>query len=554
MTEKQGINKKILLTDGNYKHTWAAAKTLALNDYLVDVVGGSRSIASKSKHVNKSVFRRNKLIDSNLHSFVELICEENYDLIIGIGASSIQFLSDNRNVISKYSKLLLPPSESLEFCLNKSLTIDLAKRIQVAVPESYTLRTHNELLAVSKSMNFPIIIKSTSESVKNYPTIYVDRYEDLSSKSVHEIFEYNDFKLVQERIFGVGEAFLAIYKDGVLIDYMMHERIREDPITGGPSTCARSIYREDLVYAGKGLLDELKWNGVAMVEFKRNCDGKIFLMEINPKFWGSLDLAISSGVDFPLLYAEIALRNLDTSFEYHASASKFQWPFDGDFKLALKHPKLMPSILLDFINPNVKKNIYLQDLSPTINGLLNRFMIFLVRFKLLKMFSSLSFKVNSEGLRFGFFRWITEITGIPLSRYSRVNDFLYIGGRLSKIGVYYLKFHRFKAILNLQSEFDDRQLGLKGLNYLHIKCQEFAGISIQDLSRGTEFIKSASDKKHKIYVHCAEGVGRAPTMASAFLISEGQELSTALSQVKRSRPFINILDSQICSLEDYAKH
>jgi hypothetical protein len=339
-----------------------------------------------------------------------------------------------------------------------------------------------------------------------------------------------------------------------MIDYMMHQRIRENPITGGPSTCARTIHQADLVYAGKRLLDGLNWNGVAMVEFKRNQEGKIFLMEINPKFWGSLDLAISSGVDFPLLVAEITLMNLDTPIKYHATASKFQWPFDGDFKLALKHPKLMPSILLDFINPKVKKNIYLRDLSPTVNGMINSVVILLMRFRILKTLRSLSFKVNSEGLKFGIFRWVTEITGVPFSRYSRVNEYLYIGGRLSRIGVYYLRFHGFRGILNLQSEFDDRQFGLKSFTYRHIKCQEFSGISIQDLSQSIDFIKSISKKKQKIYVHCAEGVGRAPTIATAFLMSEGQELTSAILLVKKSRPFINILDTQIRCLEDYSKY
>jgi protein-tyrosine phosphatase len=339
-----------------------------------------------------------------------------------------------------------------------------------------------------------------------------------------------------------------------MIDYMMHRRIREDPITGGPSTCAKTIHETDLLHTGKRLLDELNWNGIAMVEFKRNHEGKIFLMEINPKFWGSLDLAISSGVDFPSLVAEIAFMNLRTPVKYHATAVKFQWPFDGDLKLALKHPTLMHSIIMDFINPKVKKNIYLRDPSPTINGIFNSFVMLLMRFRILKALKSLSYKVNSEGLKFGFFRWATEITGIPVSRYSRVNEFLYIGGKLSKVGVFYLRIHQFKAILNLQSEFDDRKFSLKGFDYRHIKCQEFSGIPILELSEGVNFIKSVSKKKQKVYVHCAEGVGRAPTMATAFLISEGQELSSAVLQVKKSRPFINILDIQIRSLEDYAKH
>ena len=51
------------------------------------------------------------------------------------------------------------------------------------------------------------------------------------------------------------------------------------------------------------LLDELNWHGVAMVEFKVTEDGTPYLMEINTRFWGSLQLAIDAGVDFPYNYS-----------------------------------------------------------------------------------------------------------------------------------------------------------------------------------------------------------------------------------------------------------
>lgn len=42
-----------------------------------------------------------------------------------------------------------------------------------------------------------------------------------------------------------------------------------------------------------------------MVEWKVDLrDGRPKLMEINPRFWGSLELAVRSGVNFPSLYAD----------------------------------------------------------------------------------------------------------------------------------------------------------------------------------------------------------------------------------------------------------
>ena len=51
----------------------------------------------------------------------------------------------------------------------------------------------------------------------------------------------------------------------------------------------------------------MKWHGVAMVEFKVSSDGIPYLMEVNARFWGSLQLAIDAGVDFPYLLYKLTL-------------------------------------------------------------------------------------------------------------------------------------------------------------------------------------------------------------------------------------------------------
>ena len=50
----------------------------------------------------------------------------------------------------------------------------------------------------------------------------------------------------------------------------MHRRIREYPSSGGPSTCAESYFDEKMLEYGKKILDHLKWDGVAMIEFKKD--------------------------------------------------------------------------------------------------------------------------------------------------------------------------------------------------------------------------------------------------------------------------------------------
>jgi hypothetical protein len=65
---------------------------------------------------------------------------------------------------------------------------------------------------------------------------------------------------------------------------------------------------QEALAQSRALLAALDWRGPAMVEFKRDeRTGRHYLMEINGRFWGSLQLAIDSGVDFPALLVGLAL-------------------------------------------------------------------------------------------------------------------------------------------------------------------------------------------------------------------------------------------------------
>jgi predicted ATP-grasp superfamily ATP-dependent carboligase len=114
--------------------------------------------------------------------------------------------------------------------------------------------------------------------------------------------------LLQERIPGPGVGLFACFDDGHPTALFAHRRLREKPPSGGVSVlCESSQLDPAAVEYSQLLLSELGWRGVAMVEFKRDDrDGQLRLMEINGRFWGSLELAIAAGVDFPSLALDVA--------------------------------------------------------------------------------------------------------------------------------------------------------------------------------------------------------------------------------------------------------
>ena len=114
--------------------------------------------------------------------------------------------------------------------------------------------------------------------------------------------------LLQRRVVGAGEGFFALRWNGRVVAMFAHRRLREKPPGGGVSVYRESLPLEPrLVEPGLRLLDALDWQGVAMIECRRDAaTGREVIMEVNGRFWGSLQLAIDAGVDFPALLARCA--------------------------------------------------------------------------------------------------------------------------------------------------------------------------------------------------------------------------------------------------------
>ncbi len=116
---------------------------------------------------------------------------------------------------------------------------------------------------------------------------------------------------IQQLVRGHGVGIELLFVHGEPIWNFAHRRVHELPLTGGGSSYRCSIEPPaELLQNSIALLRSLKWHGVAMVEWKVDDDGSAFLIEINPRLWGSIALAIDAGVDFPRALLTVAQRRI----------------------------------------------------------------------------------------------------------------------------------------------------------------------------------------------------------------------------------------------------
>ncbi len=152
-------------------------------------------------------------------------------------------------------------------------------------------------------------------------------------------------------------------------------------------------------------------------------------------------------------------------------------------------------------------------------------------------------------LTWAWARGYNWIVGRPVLRYSPVTPQLYVGGQINASGWRWLAAHGLTADLNLRSEFDDAAHGVAPRSYLWLPTDDDHAPTLEQLQTGVDFIRRNIEGGGKVYVHCAAGVGRAPTMAVAYLISTGLSVEQAWALVRAIRPFVTPTPPQLSALE-----
>ena len=255
--------------------------------------------------------------------------------------------STETNLISKYKEKFTPftkvPFEDFPKMMqlhNKNEVMKLASELDIRIPGTYEINNATDIEKFSKEMEYPVVIKLRN-ATSSVGISYVYSASEFVSKYKQTIQKFNlkssEYPIVQEYIPGSGYGVSMLYNQGDIRASFTHKRLREYPITGGPSTLRVSVRNQEMENAARKILDHVNWHGVAMVEFKLDeRTNKPVLIEVNPRFWGSVYQAIAAGVNFPYLLYEMALYgDVEPVFNYKVGVkTRFLL---NDFRALISH-------------------------------------------------------------------------------------------------------------------------------------------------------------------------------------------------------------------------
>jgi predicted ATP-grasp superfamily ATP-dependent carboligase len=389
MSRVKGAVPTVLVTDAGRGSAISIIRSLGRKGYRVIAADAdARSPGLRSRYAaERLIYPAPESAPRELvASLLRAAQDRQVDLIVPVTDAVILPLSEARAEFAGICQIAMPEPAALDVVTNKLKTLDLAERVGVPAPRTALVETAREALKHAPALGWPIVLKPQKSrlyheqaGIEAFTVCYAENPTRLAEQMAR--FEGRCAVLLQEYYRGSGQGVELLMHAGRPLAAFQHRRLREVPVNGGASAFRESVPLDGELYRQSvRLLEALSWTGLAMVEFKVGAAGPK-LMEINGRVWGSLPLAVRSGMDFPARLAELYLygppteppaeshyrvgvraRNLELDMVWIASVlrGKRRYPF-----LAMPPRRAGLAALLGLLNPAYKFDILsLEDPRP----------------------------------------------------------------------------------------------------------------------------------------------------------------------------------------------
>lgn len=381
--------KKVIITDIKYRMAISPIRELAKKGYPViacefDNVSENERLGFFSKYVSEKELIR--CDEENFYKDIEDICKDFRPVLIPTNRKSLMNVINNKERLEKCCDFLVPSKEAISIADDKNTICNIAKKIGVPVPKTTSLSEHESIEKMAEFVSFPCIIKyRNGEAMGKKPA---DRYSVVHNhkdfiKEYTRMNEIDENPIASDYIKGhdIGVA-VVMDKNHEPITFLCYESLREYPVLGGPTCFLKTIFDRKLLEYSVNLLKEIKFTGIAMLDFKGTVENPYFL-EINPRIWGSAAITYLSKAPFFEGYLKGALdthQTLDvkTATPQYKLNKKMRFTpqailcFVANLKTSQNKLKILAQYIKSFFDLSVRDGLFeIHDPMPYINYIKN---------------------------------------------------------------------------------------------------------------------------------------------------------------------------------------
>ena len=326
--------KPALILDANQRSALAVTRSLGRHGVpLLTADDTVSALAGRSKYSSQYITYPSPGTQPDLFisAIIELCKKESINILFPMTELTTNLLLRYRD---QFAGIILPFADIsvVDALADKYALMQLAESLNIPVPDTHYVTSLDSLSVDLNTVDYPLVLKPGKSWLLNQQEwLHTSvRFANSAAEARNILandpaFHTHPFML-QNCVPGKGEGIFALYDNGKPLAFFAHKRLREKPPRGGVSVLSESadINPQLLTYT-RALLDHVGWHGIAMVEFRVEPNGTPYLMEINTRFWGSLQLAIDSGVDFPWLLYQVSCGKQIDPVQSYKTGKRLRW-------------------------------------------------------------------------------------------------------------------------------------------------------------------------------------------------------------------------------------
>jgi predicted ATP-grasp superfamily ATP-dependent carboligase len=305
-------SRRVLILDGMTQNGLAMSRSLGRAGHEVGIVARPNAgISGRLRRGLRSRFMRHVHeldLDEDAGSYVgalrEIVIAGRYDYVMAAGTRAYNRLSQIKSELSAVTKPLVANWAMVARLHDKADFIRLAAAEGLPVPRTWVIDTRADLDRAASEIDGPVIVKlrdsfasrglwTFAEGGAPFRTEFLRCYPDVGTGEPAPA-------IVQERILGKVHDVTTLWHQGLEIASLSQLRQLTDWLDGGSGIVNVTNDLPQILDPSRKLLSRLKWDGPLQLEWlEEEGTGRFLLLEANPKFWGTTQLSISAGLDYP---------------------------------------------------------------------------------------------------------------------------------------------------------------------------------------------------------------------------------------------------------------
>jgi predicted ATP-grasp superfamily ATP-dependent carboligase len=362
---------KVFVTDGRSLAALAIARSLGSKGIEVHCGDDfATNVTSFSRYVKHNyVYPQPEAEPERFVDFLlKLVERENYDLILPVRDKTTEIISQYKDRFLDRTNLLIADYNIIQKFMDKGETIKLARDAKVSIPNTY-FPEEESIEQISHKVTYPALVRPRRSSGSR-GIEYVNSQNDLL-KAYHYVRSQYGEPIIQEYISHEGGHYsVATLFDSNSNPVSTHVYVetKQYPISGGPAVNAVSVEKPAWVDEYLRFLKDNNWVGPAHMDVLYDINtNRPRLLEVNPRFWMSLNLSIQSGVDFPYLLYQLSTGEKVRPTQEYQTGVKYRWMLPNEI-LWLFQAKNKTQGLLDLLRFREKGTCHAtynkEDLKP----------------------------------------------------------------------------------------------------------------------------------------------------------------------------------------------